>query len=225
MDTTQPKLKAVFLLATLKPKGEFSHTEVLCRLLIENFEKYNVESEVIHLNEYVIKPGIETEVPGGDDWPAILKKVLAADILIFATPIWWGIQSSLMQRVIERMDALNDELLETGKSELANKVGGIVITGAEDGAQHIIGNILNFLSWNGLTIPPAPSLSWLGDPSKDNPETLLQKFRENKSVANMAKVMAHNAVFFARMLKQNPLPQVGEGTLKDIAPGTVGMKN
>jgi multimeric flavodoxin WrbA len=63
--------------------------------------------------------------------------MVASDIIIFATPIWSGIQSSLIQRVIERLDELNDELLETGKSEFANKVGGIVITGDEDGAEHI----------------------------------------------------------------------------------------
>ncbi len=44
--------------------------------------------------------------------------MLAADIMVFATPIWWGIQSSLIQRVIERLDELNDELLETGTSKL-----------------------------------------------------------------------------------------------------------
>lgn len=39
-------------------------------------------------------------------------KMLAADIIIFATPVWWGIQSSLIQRIIERLDELNDEQLE-----------------------------------------------------------------------------------------------------------------
>src|SRR3989344_3908769 len=113
------QLKAAFLLATLKPKGEFSHTEVLCELLTDELKARGVASEIIRLVDYDIKPGTKTHI-GNDDWPALLKKVLASDIVIFATPIWWGIQSSLMQRVIERMDELNDKLLETGESELAN---------------------------------------------------------------------------------------------------------
>ena len=156
-------LKAVFLLGTLKKRQVLSHTQALCEVVAEILEKQEgVRSEIIRLRDYDIQPGTKTEIDD-DDWPKILKKMLAADIIVFATPIWWGIQSSLLQRIIERLDELNDELLETGKSEFANKVAGIVITGAEDGAEHIIGNILNFMSWNGFTIPPAPSVSWLGD--------------------------------------------------------------
>lgn len=150
-----PRLRAIFLLGTLNARqGEFSHTETLCELVIEDLRPYNVECEIVRVVEYDIKPGVENDMGEGDEWPAILKKILIADIIVFATPIWWGIQSSLIQRVIERMDALNDELLETGKSELANKVGGMVITGAEEGAEHIIGNVANFLVWNGMTLPP-----------------------------------------------------------------------
>jgi multimeric flavodoxin WrbA len=218
-------LKAIFLLGTLKTVSEFSHTEVLCELLIEEFEKYNVKSEIIRLVEYNIKPGIKSDMGEGDDWPPILKKVLASDIVIFATPIWWGIQSSLIQRVIERMDELNERLLETGESELANKVGGIVITGAEDGAEHIIGNICNFMVWNGLTLPPACSLSWLGDASQNDKESLLKKFKEQKATVHMAGTMARNQVFFARLLKANPIPHENEGIKKHIAEGTVGMRS
>jgi len=222
-DSKTEQLHAVFLLGTLKRSPEFSHTDALCTLLSEHMEQHNTTSEIIRLADYEIKPGVETDM-GGDDWPDILKKVLAADIIILATPIWWGIQSSLIQRIIERMDALNDELLETGKSELGSKVGGIVITGAEDGAEHIIGNLSNFMIWNGLTLPPACSLSWLGDASKDTKESLLAKFRKQKSTNGMARTMARNLCFFAHLLKANPIPEESGGISQDIAPGTVGMR-
>lgn len=218
-----PDLKAVFLLGTLKPSPKFSHTDVLCQFLTEYFKEHKTKSEIIRLADYRIVPGVETHM-GKDDWPGILKKILQADIIIFATPIWWGIQSSLLQRVIERLDALNDELLETGKSELANKVGGIVVTGAEDGAQHTIGNLCNFMVWNGLTMPPACSLSWLGDASKDSKKTLLEKFHKNVSTNSMAKTMARNLTFFARLLRENHVPQEGDGVSQNIAPGTVGLR-
>ena len=221
----ESKLKATILLGTLKPTDEFSHTDALSNLLVEHLESLNVESEIVRLVEHDIKPGTKSNMGEGDGWPTILEKVLQTDILIFATPIWWGLHSSLIQRVIKRMDELNDELLETGKSELANKVGGIVITGAEDGAEHIIGNLSNFMVWNGLTLPPACSLSWLGDASKDNKETLLEKFRKSKSTNSMARTMASNLAFFARLLKDHPIPQTGGGIMQDINPGTVGMKD
>ncbi len=225
LDPAAPALRAVFLLGTLKPgQGEFSHTEALCELVIENLRGYNVDSEIIRLVEYEIKAGVESDMGHGDQWPEILKKVLASDIIVFATPIWWGIQSSLIQRVIERMDALNDELLETGRSELANKVGGMVITGAEDGAEHIIGNIANFIVWNGMTLPPACSVSFLGDYTGETKESLLRKFREQKSTASMARTMTRNVVFFARLLKENNIPQDEKGVSQNLAPGTVGLR-
>ncbi len=216
--------KTIFLLGTLKKQEkpeDYSHTEVLCELLIEELKKLSAESEIVRLVDYDIRPGNKTHI-GNDDWPKILEKILAADILIFATPIWWGIQSSLIQRVIERIDELNDELLETGKSEFANKVGGLVITGGEDGVQHIIGNVLNFMSWNGFTIPPAPSLSWTGEAPRTK-EELKKKFQESKPTMGMARTMARNAVFFARLLKEHPIPEEGEGVMDSLAPGTVGI--
>ncbi len=203
--TTNPPLKAVFLLGTLKKKQVLSHTQALCEVVAEVLEKQEgVRSEIVRLRDYDIQPGTRTEIDD-DDWPKIVKKMIASDIVIFATPVWWGIQSSLIQRIIKRLDELNDELLDTGKSEFANKVGGIVITGAEDGAEHIIGNILNFMSWNGFTIPPAPSVTWLGDASGETKESLKNKFRRG-SVGSMVRTFARNEAFLARVLKENPFP-------------------
>jgi multimeric flavodoxin WrbA len=202
-------LKAVFLLGTLKKKHQLSHTQVLCEIVAEVLrEQEKVESEIIRLRDYDIQPGTRTEIDE-DDWPNILDRVLAADIIIFATPVWWGIQSSLIQRAIERMDELNDELLATGKSKFQNKTGGIVITGGEDGAEHIIGNILNFMSWNGFTIPPAPSVSWLGELSEETRDAAERKFR-SKEIREMAQTFARNQAFLARVLKQHPLPEAEE---------------
>jgi multimeric flavodoxin WrbA len=214
-------IRAVFLLGTLKKRQVLSHTQALCEVVAEIFkEQENVDSEIIRLRDYDIQPGVKTEIDN-DDWPRILKKMLRADIIIFATPVWWGIQSSLIQRIIERLDELNDELLETGKSEFGNKVGGIVITGAEDGAEHIIGNILNFMSFNGFTIPPAPSVSWLGDASGETKESLKKKFRKG-SVYSSARVFARNEAFFARLLRENPLP---EGEKIEHPPGALGYRD
>jgi multimeric flavodoxin WrbA len=202
-------LKAIFLLGTLKRTrsgSDFSHTEVLCELVIEDLREYDVQCEVVRLVEYDIKPGIKNNMGKGDEWPGILKKVLAADIVVFVTPIWWGIQSSLIQRVIERMDELHEELLETGKSRLENKVGGILITGEEDGEQHIIGNIANFLLSNGVTLPPECAVSFLGDYSRSTKKSLRKRLREDKKTASASQKMVRNLAFFARLLKENNIP-------------------
>ena len=107
----------------------------------------------------IIISNLELTNVDSNNWPAILEKILDSDIIIFATPIWWGIQSSLIQRVIERLDELHDEIMETGKSRLTNKVAGIIVTGDSDGAEHIIGNLTNFFIALGLTIPSFGTLT------------------------------------------------------------------
>lgn len=213
-------LRAVFLLGTLKKRQVLSHTQALCEVVADVLEKQeDVRSEIIRLRDYDIQAGTKTEIDN-DDWPRIVKKMTAADIVIFATPIWWGIQSSLTQRAIERLDELNDELLETGRSVFANKVGGIVITGAEDGAEHIIGNILNFMSWNGFSIPPAPSVTWLGDAEGETKESLKNRFRRG-STRSMIQTFARNEAFLARLLRDNPYPD--SETVKHRA-GAIGYR-
>ena len=207
---TDQRLRAVFLLATLKHKrggGEFSHTEVLSELLVECLRENGVVSEIVRLADQEIPAGTKSNMGKGDGWPRVLEKILAADIIVFATPIWWGTHSSLMQRVIERLDELHNELLETGKSRLNNKVGGIVITGEEDGEQHITGNIANFLLNIGVTLPPHCSLSFQGDYTRATKKSLARKFRQEETTADGAEKMARNLAFFANLLKERPIPQ------------------
>ena len=209
------RLRAIFLLATLKPTRsgqEFSHTATLCDLVVECLRADNVACEVVRLVDYDIKAGRKLNMGRGDAWPGILKKLLAADIIIFATPVWWGNQSSLMQRVIERLDELHDELLETGKSRLHNKVGGIVITGEEDGEQHITGNIANFLLSLGVTLPPQCAVTYLGDYTRATKNSLRKRFEEEK--ADQVQAMARHLTFFARLLRENNIPQDKAGSGK-----------
>lgn len=203
--------KALFLLATLKHKrggGEFSHTEVLSELVMECLRAKDINCEIVRLSDLNLPAGNYSNMGKGDDFPAVLQKILAAQIIVFATPIWWGVHSSLMQRVIERLDEVHNELLETGQSRLNNKVGGILITGEEDGEQHITGNIANFFINIGLTLPPHCSLAYQGDYGRATKKSLARRFREE--LGEDAEKMAKNLAFFARVLQRTPLREKGD---------------
>jgi multimeric flavodoxin WrbA len=172
-------MKAIILLGTLKKEG-LSHTEVLSEFLARFFHQQQIDCTIIKLVNHHILPGTYCHMGPGDDWPAILGQLLASDIIIFATPIWWGNQSSEIQRVIERLDELHDEILAGKPSQLEGKIGGVVITGDSDGAQHIIANISNFYNAIGMTLPPYASLSVLWEGQKKGAitsrEELLKKY-------------------------------------------------
>jgi multimeric flavodoxin WrbA len=174
-------MKAVILLGTLK-KDEPSNTQVLSEFVAERLKKQKIACEIVKLVDYRVLPGTYSSMGAGDEWPDILKKIVAADIIIFATPIWWSGHSSEIQRVIERLDEIHDEILAGKPSRLEGKVGGIVITGDSDGAQHVIGNISNFFNAIGIVLPPYGTLSVLWEGQRKDVKTsrdkLMEKYRD-----------------------------------------------
>jgi multimeric flavodoxin WrbA len=200
-------LNAVFLVGTLKSRPALSNTNTLAEYLAELFKKDEVQSEIIRLVDYDIKPGVQTNI-ADDDWPPIFEKILAADILIFATPVWWDLHSSLIQRVIERLDEVHDEIMKTGRSRLANKVAGVLVTGDSDGAMHIIGSLVNCFMALGLTIAPGGTLTVLWERQAKNSKVTKQELWEyyEKTYAATASATARNLALLARLLRQHPLP-------------------
>jgi multimeric flavodoxin WrbA len=192
-------MHATILLGTLKKTG-LSHTATLVEFLSERMTRAGIESETVKLVDYDILPGTYSTMGDGDQWPLILGKLLRSDIIIFATPVWWGNHSSLIQRVIERLDELHDYLIAGKPSGLEGKVTGIVITGDSDGAQHITGNICNFCNGIGMVIPPFATLSVLWErhakESDVTRETLLRKY--DKDDAETAEKMIQYMAAYAR---------------------------
>jgi len=160
-----------------------SNTQTLCEFLARRMKREDIRCEIIKLVDHHVLPGTCSGMGEGDAWPGILKKVLASDIVVFATPIWWGGHSSEIQRVIERLDEIHDGILAGKPSPLESKIGGIVITGDSDGAEHVIGNISNFFNAIGLLIPPYATLSVLWDKQakdkKTSKKTLLDKYESD----------------------------------------------
>jgi len=155
-------MRALILLGTLKKSG-LSNTATLCEFLARRMERQGITCETVRLVEHSIKAGTYSDMGAGDEWPGILRRILDVEILVFATPIWWGNQSSEIQRVIERLDELHDEILAGKPSRLDGKLAAIVITGDSDGAEQIIGHLCNFFNAIGLLIPPYATLSVLSE--------------------------------------------------------------
>ncbi|HEV8384144.1 MAG TPA: NAD(P)H-dependent oxidoreductase [Candidatus Acidoferrales bacterium] len=204
-------VNVLVLNASLKHRPELSNTEELAQLVVDNMKHHpaGLTSEIIRLSDKKIPVGLGLRQSPEDDWPAITEKIVAADILLFATPIWWGNRASLMQRIIERMDAFDEQYIAGGRSVLYNKVAGIVITGSEDGALSAMGTIMMVLTWLGFTLPPECAAYWVGEvgqpPSKDREKRLA-----NDATQHMAKNLARNLLFYSQLLKMHPLvPKAG----------------
>jgi multimeric flavodoxin WrbA len=98
-----------------------------------------------------------------DDWPAIYRQVLAADILVLCGPIWLGDNASVTKQVVERLYGCSHLLNQAGQYAYYGRVAGCLITGNEDGVKHCAMNLLYSLQHLGYTIPPQADAGWIGE--------------------------------------------------------------
>ncbi len=89
--------------------------------------------------------------------------MLAADILVLGTPIWLGEKSSVCTKVIERLYGYSGHLNEQGQWIYYGRVGGVLVTGNEDGIKHVAMNVLYSLQHLGYVIPPQADAGWIGE--------------------------------------------------------------
>lgn len=201
------ELKAVFLNCTLKRSPAISNTEGLAKRVIEWFDTMDVESEMVRVVDYNVPTGVTSYEGEGDDWPLILERVKAADIIVICTPIWFGVRSSVCQLVIERLDGTYNERNAVGQYPLYNKVAGVVITGNEDGAHSAAETTLFNLTHLGCAVPPNADTYWVGDAGPG--PSYLEGGQDHAYTKRTTRWMSHNLVHMARILKANPIPPEG----------------
>jgi len=159
--------KALFFNCTLKKSPEKSHTELLIDASRKIMEKHGVKTELIRPIDHNIATGVYPDMREhgwkADEWTDISPKVMAADIVVVAGPIWLGDNSSVTKRIIERLYAHSGELNGRLQYRFYGKVGGAIITGNEDGIKHCAMNILYSLQHIGFTVPPNADAGWIGE--------------------------------------------------------------
>jgi len=198
-------MKAVILNCTLKPSPHPSNTEALAEHVLTELTAQGVQCELIRVVDHAIPTGVATYEGGGDEWSRIHKKLLEAEILVIASPTWLGHPSSIAQKVLERMDAMISEKTESGLPVAFNKVAGVVCTGNEDGAHHVISEIAGGLIDIGYTIPGQAWTYWNKGPGPGK-SFLETDYRHGWSITT-AKTAASVLVAVAIALKAAPIPK------------------
>jgi multimeric flavodoxin WrbA len=198
-------LTAAAINCSLSAKGRASSTDAMIAVLAGHFADQDVTvGDPIRIAAHHVKWGVRSNEGDGDDWPAIREQILAADILIFGTPIWMGQASSVAKLVMERMDAFLDETDEAGRMPSYSKVAVAAIVGNEDGAHHVSAQIFQALNDVGWTIPAVAACYWVGEAMGSTDFKDLD--HRPRKVTETAKMVAANAAHLARLLKQAPYP-------------------
>ena len=171
---------------------------------MEALEEHGAKGAIVRAVDHNIKPGVKSDEGKGDDWPALRQRVINADILIMATPIWLGQPSSVAKRVMERLDAFLNETDDKGRMPSYGKVGIVVVVGNEDGAHHCAAELIQAMTEVGFTCPPGSVTYWVGEAQGD--KVYKDLMRTPKVVAETTAMLASNAAHLARLLKKDTYP-------------------
>lgn len=198
------ELTALAIVCTLKKSPAKSSSELLATQILDELATHGVSGTTLRLVDSHIAFGVTTDEGDGDEWPGIRSRILAADILVVATPTWVGQLASPGVQLLERLDAELGETDDKGRPSLYDKVAVVGVVGNEDGAHHITAQLFQGLGDLGFTIPSQGATYWndvaMGSRDyNDLPET-------PEKVAAATKAVAANAAHLAGLLKGSNYP-------------------
>jgi len=203
--TPTTSLTAIALTCSLKPSPAESSTDKLAQEVLDSLSGHGVSGELVRVVDHDVHPGVEADMGEGDAWPALRDKVLAADILVLATPTWMGQHSSVCQRVLERLDAELSETNDKGQPRTYGKVACAVVVGNEDGAHHISAVLFQALNDVGFSLPAGAVTYWNGEAMHTTDYKDLES--PSEKTASTTRTMAANAAHLARLLSGNAYPE------------------
>jgi multimeric flavodoxin WrbA len=178
-------------------------------LRLKDLKIYDCEGNYSENPSYCTYPCQSSLKYDDDEMQKVYDAVLATDILILATPIRWNNHSALVQKFVERMNAIENQDSWFGNRLIRNKVVGLIIIGHVDGIQHVAGNLLNFFVWSGFHIPEAAIASWVGENDEDTTKDWDQ-IERNKYTQEDLQNMIESTLRLSYNLKQG----VGEAEEK-----------
>lgn len=199
-------LRAFGFNCSLKPSPRESSTQKMLDLLLQALGRHDVASTSTRVADHDVKPGVSVDEGDGDAWPGLRGKVMEADIIVLATPIWLGQPSSVVKRVLERMDAFLGEGDERDRFPTFGKVAVVGVVGNEDGAHHVTAELYQALADVGFTIPASGGAYWVGEAMQKTDFNDLPEVPDK--VSQSVEMAASNAAHLARLLKADRYPGV-----------------
>ena len=140
----------------------------------------------------------------GDEWPPIHEKITSSEILVL-------VDADLARQALQRRPArLRADGRDAGRDARRrdpiayNRVGGVVVTGNEDGAHHVISELSSNLSDIGFTIPGQAFTYWNKGPGPG--DDYLDTKHGHPYSETTGKAAASNILAVAKALQANPVP-------------------
>jgi multimeric flavodoxin WrbA len=197
-------LRALVLACSLKKSPARSSSEVLGREVLTALAEHDVDGELLRVVDHDVAFGVSTDEGDGDGWPDIRRRLLASHIVVIATPIWLGQPSSVCKVVLERLDAELSETDDAGRLLTFGKAAAVAVVGNEDGAHHVIAEVLQALNDVGFSVAANAGTYWVGEAMQT--VDYVDAGPKPDTTGSATRTLAANTAHLARLLASSPYP-------------------
>jgi multimeric flavodoxin WrbA len=137
--------------------------------------RHGLETRLIKLRELTFRAceGYYSKSAQACTWPCTISQqdpadgmhavydglVYWADVILVATPIRWGVASSLYFKMAERLNTVQNQITLKDRVLLKDKVAGFIVTGGQDNIQAVAGQMMLFFGELGLQFPQFPFIA------------------------------------------------------------------
>ncbi len=182
---------------------KYGGTARLLRVALEAARREGADTELVHLYDYEIKPclGCLSDVQEAcrppcvidDDMRILYDKVLGAQGLIIATPVYWYGPSGHLKNFLDRLTVFENMVLLGDRSWVEGKVAGVIAVGADSGEIMTISYILSTLNSMGVAVPPwALAYTKLSTNALSDRNAVMDAANVGLIVARMAQILAEH---------------------------------
>jgi nitrite reductase/ring-hydroxylating ferredoxin subunit/multimeric flavodoxin WrbA len=201
----------------------FSGSDHLLVHALDEAKKLGAETKLIRLNDLKFRAceGYYSKAANACTWPCSITQmdpsdqmdrvydafVHWADAVIVASPIRWGVGSSLYFRMAERLNCVQNQITIRDRVLIRNKVAGFIIVGGQDNIQAVAGQMLGFFSELGFIFPQFPYIAHSRGWSKEDMERNVDIVRNSKELAEGAAMLAKRCIDLAgHLIAQDEAP-------------------
>jgi multimeric flavodoxin WrbA len=140
--------------------------------------------------------------------------VFWADVVLVATPIRWGVASSLYFKMSERLNTIQNQIALRGRVMLKDKVAGLIVTGGQDNIQAVAGQMLQFFSELGLQFPQFPYIAHSRGWTAEDMERNVEVVQNSEALHAGARALLDRCLDLAQRLKTSSGPGYEQGGRK-----------
>jgi multimeric flavodoxin WrbA len=124
------------------------------------------------------------------------------DVILVATPIRWGAAGSLYQKMVERMNCVQNQITIHDNVLIRDKVAGFIVTGGQDNVQAVAGAMLGFFAEIGCVFPPFPYVAHSRGWSAEDMENNVRAVEASAELRAGTHALLERAVELARRLRE-----------------------